>query len=107
MGDGRPLFEQVNLVVGDFDAAVAFYRRLGVQIGELPEWPPGSGARHAEAEMPSGVGFESDNLRMARIWHAAWRGGDGGERPTVLGFSLPSRLVTVLKVTVVGVNGST
>jgi hypothetical protein len=44
---------------------------------------------------------------MARIWQAAWRGGDGGERPTVLGFSLPSRLVTVLKMTALGVNGPT
>lgn len=87
------LFDQINLVVSDMDAAIAFYRRLGLDIDAPPDWPPGSGAVHAEAAMPNGTRFELDNEVMARVWHAAWRGGDtppGGGR-VVVGFSLPSR----------------
>ena len=37
--DDRPVLHQVNLVVRDMDAAVAFYRRLGVEIADTaPQW---------------------------------------------------------------------
>ena len=85
-----PVFDQVNLVVRDMDATLAFYRRLGLTIPAPPNWPPGSAARHAEVAMPSGVRFELDNHEMARIWHAGWAESSDGAR-AVLGFSLASR----------------
>jgi catechol 2,3-dioxygenase-like lactoylglutathione lyase family enzyme len=90
MANSQPRFDQVNLVVRDMDAALAFYRRLGVAIHDGGEWPPGSGARHVEADSPGGARFELDNRPMAAIWHAGWRSGSEGSR-TVFGFSLPSR----------------
>jgi catechol 2,3-dioxygenase-like lactoylglutathione lyase family enzyme len=84
------MLNQINLVVDDMDAAIAFYRRLGVEIDPgWADWPPGSGARHAEAELP-GLRLEFDNVAMARIWHAARRGGEAGHN-VVIGFSLSSR----------------
>jgi catechol 2,3-dioxygenase-like lactoylglutathione lyase family enzyme len=87
------VFDQVNLVVRDMDAAIAFYARLGLDLdaGAGPEWPPGTGARHADVATPNGLRVEFDNPEMAAIWHAAARD-PGANRPSVvLGFSLPSR----------------
>ena len=90
MSDERPAFNQVNLVVRDFDASRAFYERLGVAVGDAPDWPPGSGARHANTEQPGGVHFDLDNITMAGIWNAGVRDDPGSGRP-VLGFSVTSR----------------
>jgi catechol 2,3-dioxygenase-like lactoylglutathione lyase family enzyme len=87
----NPQFNQVNLVVEDMDAAVAFYRALGMKVRfDGGEWPPGSGARHVALENGDGAIFELDNLAMMRIYHAGWRS-PGPEARVVLGFSLPSR----------------
>jgi uncharacterized glyoxalase superfamily protein PhnB len=90
MRDSQASFDQVNLVVGDMDAALDFYRRLGVTIHGAPEWPPGSGARHAEVDSVGEARFELDNHTMAAIWHVGWRQAAGGSR-VVLGFSFASR----------------
>jgi catechol 2,3-dioxygenase-like lactoylglutathione lyase family enzyme len=88
----RPPCNQINLVVRDMDATLAFYRRLGLPIPDGPrDWPPGSGARHVNVVMPSGFRLEFDNLEMTTIWHAGFRGEDGGGSTSVLTFSLPSR----------------
>jgi catechol 2,3-dioxygenase-like lactoylglutathione lyase family enzyme len=89
----RPVFDQVNLVVGDMDATLAFYARLGLEVGDDagPEWPPGSGARHADLTMPNGTRLEFDNPRMAAIWHAGAREGSGEPARAVLNFSLETR----------------
>jgi catechol 2,3-dioxygenase-like lactoylglutathione lyase family enzyme len=91
MADSEVRVDQLNLVVRDMAATLAFYRRLGLTIDDPPEWPPGSGARHGEATMPSGFRLEFDNVAMARIWHAGWRGQPGPGGSTVVGVSLPSR----------------
>jgi catechol 2,3-dioxygenase-like lactoylglutathione lyase family enzyme len=85
-------FDQVNLVVEDVDAAVAFYRALGMAVRfDSGEWPQGSSARHVALDNGAGAIFELDNPAMARIYHAGWRSPDPEGRPMVLGFSLPSR----------------
>ncbi len=92
MTDTNPRFNQLNLVVADMDAAVAFYQALGMTVrSDGGEWPPGSGARHVALDNGDGAIFELDNLAMARIWHSGWRSPDAEARPVVLGFSLPSR----------------
>jgi catechol 2,3-dioxygenase-like lactoylglutathione lyase family enzyme len=92
MSEANVRFNQLNLVVEDMDAAVAFYQALGMTVRfDGGEWPPGSGARHVALDNGEGAIFELDNLAMARIWHGGWRSPDAGGRPVVLGFSLPSR----------------
>jgi catechol 2,3-dioxygenase-like lactoylglutathione lyase family enzyme len=85
-------FDQLNLVVEDMDAAVAFYLALGMTVRfDGGEWPAGSGARHVALDNGDGAIVELDNLAMARIYHDGWRRPDADARPVVLGFSLPSR----------------
>jgi uncharacterized glyoxalase superfamily protein PhnB len=90
MGNSSAVFDQVNLVVRDMDAALAFCRRLGLTIPSPPSWPEGSGARHAEVAMPNGVRLEFDNHEMVRLWHTGWRPSPEGSS-IVLGFSVASR----------------
>jgi catechol 2,3-dioxygenase-like lactoylglutathione lyase family enzyme len=88
----KPTLNQINLVVEDMDAAVAFYQALGMQVRfDGGEWPAGSGARHVALDNGDGAIFELDNLAMARIYHGGWRAPDVEDRPVVLGFYLVSR----------------
>ena len=89
MADAGPVFDQVNVVVKDMGAALAFYRRLGLAIPDPFEFP-GSGARHAEVAMPNGTRLEFDNHAMVAIWHPGWRAGGAASR-VVVNFSFPSR----------------
>jgi len=91
MSETNARFKQLNLVVEDMDAAVAFYQALGMTVRfDGGEWPPGSGARHVTLDNGDGTILEFDNLATARIWHGGWRSPDA-VRPVVLGFTLPSR----------------
>jgi uncharacterized glyoxalase superfamily protein PhnB len=74
---------QLNLAVRDMDAAVAFYRRLGLEIDVEP------GAFHVNVVMSNGFRLEFDTTSFVQEWDRGWRGSTGGS--TVLGFSLPSR----------------
>ena len=77
-----PLFDQVNLVVRDMDAAVAFYRLLGCEVPDtLPEWQG-----HHRNVRAGGIDFDIDSDTFARQWNEGWRGGAG-----VLGFRVGSR----------------
>ena len=74
---------QLNVVVRDMDATVAFYRRLGLTINAE------AGAVHVEARFPNGMSLEFDSSEFVRKWDSGWSGSTGGS--TVLGFSVPSR----------------
>ena len=87
MPDERPVFNQVNLVVKNMDATVAFYRRLGL---EIPDTEPGWQAHHRTAAMPSGLELEFDSDEFAQQWNAGWPSRSEGA-VGVLGFRVPSR----------------
>ena len=82
----RPQLTQVNLIVGDMEAAVDFYRRLGLDV------PSDDGTSHIEIPGASDDGpvFELDGLPSAQLWNASARSRPG-DTPVVLGFSFPSR----------------
>jgi catechol 2,3-dioxygenase-like lactoylglutathione lyase family enzyme len=86
MADAPPVLSQINLVVRDMDATLAFYRRLGV---EIPEDSARRGPHHTEVELPNGFLLEFDTAELAKAYNASSRGPGGGGG--VLGFSLPSR----------------
>ena len=48
MNQPQPVLNQLDLVVRDVDAAVAFYRRLGLDIPESAVWRTASGAHHVD-----------------------------------------------------------
>ena len=90
MTDARPVLDQVNVIVSDMDAALRFYRLLGVEIPNVfANWPPGSGAAHANGHSDEGASLDLDNLEMARLWNPD-RPASGGSG-AVIGFKLPSR----------------
>jgi catechol 2,3-dioxygenase-like lactoylglutathione lyase family enzyme len=92
MGDSQPVLDQVNLVAGDIDATIAFYRRLGLPVSDsLDDWPPGSGARHVEVALGNGMSFELDNVKSGSVWHGGVRDATRGGPTAVIGFALESR----------------
>ncbi len=82
MSDG-PILDQINLVVSDMEATVAFYRRLGLDI---PDTDPAFQSHHRSAQLPGGIDFDIDSVEFARHWNGGWRSGAG-----VIGFKLASR----------------
>jgi catechol 2,3-dioxygenase-like lactoylglutathione lyase family enzyme len=78
----RPVLDQVNLVVSDMDASLAFYRRLGVDIPDRePKWD----AHHRSANVGGGLDFDLDSAPMAKDWN------EGSQGPAcVVGFRLSS-----------------
>ena len=82
MANERPILDQINLVVKDMDASMAFYRRLGV---ELPEYQPEWDAHHRSAKIGGGLDFDLDSAVFASQWNEGSRG------PTcVVGFKVSS-----------------
>jgi uncharacterized glyoxalase superfamily protein PhnB len=83
MSDPPAVFSQLNLVVRDVNAALAFYRRLGLEPNVSP------GGVHAQANLPGGLSIEWDSAEFAASWDSSSRGPGGGS--IVLGFNVPSR----------------
>lgn len=79
----NPTIDQVNLVVSDMEAAVAFYRRLGLTI---PDTDPPFQAHHRSAKLPGGIGLDFDSAEFARHWDEGWR-----SARVVIGFKVPDR----------------
>lgn len=77
-----PLFNQVNLVVANMEATVAFYRLLGLSI-EL------TNPMHVPVRFPNGLLVEFDTVSFAKQWDTGFKGATGGS--AVLGFAVPSR----------------
>lgn len=86
MADGATDLHMLNLVVGDIQASIEFYRRLGV-VG--PGSPAVTGG-HVALRMPGGFSLELDETESARLWHAGFRS-DPASVNVVIGFSLESR----------------
>lgn len=78
-----PALAQLNLVVRDMGATLAFYRRLGFVI-EAP-----AGAEHVAVHLPGGLLVEFDSTGFVPMWDSGWPGTTGGS--TVLGLSVATR----------------
>jgi catechol 2,3-dioxygenase-like lactoylglutathione lyase family enzyme len=76
-----PVFSQLNLVISDMQATIAFWRRLGLS-------PEVTGA-HATADLPGGLHIEWDTAEFAARWDSGSHGAVGGG--TVFGFAVASR----------------
>lgn len=62
-------FGQINLIVNDMAASIAFYRLLELEVPDPVEWPAGSGAEHVEIHTDVGCYMALDNHPMALIWN--------------------------------------
>jgi catechol 2,3-dioxygenase-like lactoylglutathione lyase family enzyme len=83
-----PILHQINLVVKNIPASIAFYRRLGLTVEEAghPEWA----AHHATAVMSNGMRLEFDSESFAKQWNSGWRDRNAGSLG-VLFFAVPTR----------------
>jgi predicted lactoylglutathione lyase len=62
-------FGQINLLVTDMAASIAFYRLLELDVPDTFEWPTGSGAEHVDDILSNDSCYMAlDNYAMARIW---------------------------------------
>ena len=86
-----PKLEQLNLVVRDMEATLAFYRRLGLEIPDSSVWRTASGAHHVNLHLPNGLSLDLDSSALAARYNSGWREtGSGGGR-CVIGFSVATR----------------
>lgn len=89
-----PTLDQINLVCGDLDASIAFYRRLGVEIPDTRVWRTGTGAHHASAVDQSAeqaIDFDLDSTAFAQCWNTGWKGRTDLRGRVVVGFGVPTR----------------
>jgi catechol 2,3-dioxygenase-like lactoylglutathione lyase family enzyme len=90
----KPTLDQVNLVCGDLDASLAFYRRLGVEIPDAAVWRTPTGGHHAGAVDPSAdqaIHLDLDSTAFAQVWNTGWKGRTDLRGRVVVGFRVPAR----------------
>ena len=90
----KPTLAQINLVSGDLDASIAFYRRLGVEIPESKVWRTSTGIHHVGAGEDAAdrtVTLDLDSTAFAPHWNAGWRNQANLRGRVVLGFRIPTR----------------
>jgi catechol 2,3-dioxygenase-like lactoylglutathione lyase family enzyme len=79
--------DQVNLVVRDVAASRAFYERLGLHFGDVPD--PVWDAHHVSAR--SGEATPLDVDLDSATFAGKWNRGGSGRRGAILGFKVDSR----------------
>jgi uncharacterized glyoxalase superfamily protein PhnB len=82
---------QIDLVVRDMEATLAFYRALGVDIPETAIWRTQTGAHHVDLTMPGGLVVHFDSEALARVYDGGWRAPSGTGTRSVLSFKVSSR----------------
>jgi catechol 2,3-dioxygenase-like lactoylglutathione lyase family enzyme len=90
----KPILDQINLVCGDMDASIAFYRRLGVEIPEAAVWRTSTGAHHVSAGDRSGdqtIDFDLDSAAFAQCWSTGWKDRTDLRGRLVVGFGVATR----------------
>ena len=94
MADPRPVFDQLNIVSGDVEASIAFYRRLGVAIPQDSVWRTSTGPHHVSAQRsmtPGASVLDIDSAAFARMWNAGWRHENTLAGRVVVGFGVGAR----------------
>jgi uncharacterized glyoxalase superfamily protein PhnB len=79
-----PRLHLVDLVPHDYEATLAFYRRLGAEV----EDGPGGEIRHAHIHY-EGIDIHVDNEPLAALYNSSWRSGD--QVRVVLGWLVAAR----------------
>jgi catechol 2,3-dioxygenase-like lactoylglutathione lyase family enzyme len=90
----KPTLNQINLVCGDVDASLAFYRKLGVEIPDTEIWRTPTGAHHVSAirqAAAQAIDLDLDSTAFAPMWNAGWANRADLRGRVVVGFGLPAR----------------
>jgi|SRR3954447_2959854 catechol 2,3-dioxygenase-like lactoylglutathione lyase family enzyme len=70
-----PTLSHIEIVVSDMAAALAFYRRLGLDID-----PKGDDQPHVDVALPGGLTLAFDTEETIRSFDAGWAPPTGGHR---------------------------
>ena len=87
----QPDLNQIDLVVRDMDATLAFYRALGVDIPGAAIWRTATGIHHVDVRMPGGLILHFDSPALARVYDRGWRAPSGPGTRAVLSFKVKTR----------------
>ncbi len=87
MHEGRPVFNQINLVVRDMAAMIEFYERLGVPIEPTIESFAAHHRTFASSAVADSFDFDLDSSAFVTQWNQGWPPGRTGP---VLGFCVSS-----------------
>jgi uncharacterized glyoxalase superfamily protein PhnB len=88
------MFDQLNIVSGDPEASIAFYRRLGLAIPDDDVWRTSTGPHHVSAQRsktPDDAALDIDSVAFARWWNAGWRQASDLAGRVVVGFGVGER----------------
>ncbi len=86
----KPTLDQINLVCGDVDASIAFYRRLGVEIPDSAVWRTATGGHHVgiAPAADGGIHLDLDSTVFAQHWNSGWKGRTDLRGRVVVGFGV-------------------
>jgi len=68
-------FDLIGLVVADMPRSLAFYRRLGLEIGDEADGEP-----HVEVPLPGGLRLAWDSVATVQSFDTGWTPPSGGAR---------------------------
>jgi uncharacterized glyoxalase superfamily protein PhnB len=85
-----PVLDQVNIISGDLQRSLDFYRLLGAVF---PRPLPNSSGQlfHVNSEPHDGARLELDSAEFAPVWNAGWAGRADLQGRIVLGFRIATR----------------
>jgi uncharacterized glyoxalase superfamily protein PhnB len=89
--DVHPDLDQIDLVVRNMEASLAFYRALGVDIPESAIWRTATGAHHVDITMPSGLIMHWNSEALAKVYDRGWRAPSGSGTRNAFSFKVSSR----------------
>jgi len=90
MADDTSVLDQVNIISGDMQRSVDFYRRLGA-VFPRPLRNPSGRLFHAGCEPGDGALLEIDSAEFAPVWNTGWAGRTDLQGRVVLGFRIATR----------------
>ncbi len=84
-------FDQIDIVVSDMDATLAFYRALGLDIPDDAIWRTSTGIHHIDITMPSGLIIHFDSPQLAVAYNRGWTSPTGTGTRNVFSFKVTDR----------------
>jgi len=85
-----PVLDQINVITGDLERSLDFYRRLGSVFPRLLPNPSGE-LFHVGSEPHGGALLELDSAEFAPVWNTGWAGRNDLQGRVVLGFRIATR----------------
>ncbi len=90
MSEHAPVLNGLNLIVSDMEAALTFYRLLGLDIPDSAIWSTESGPQHVEVNLTDSFTLEFDSIALTKSYNPAYEGPASGTT-SLIDFAFTSR----------------